>query len=414
MRNPLGDLNVGVVLAAVGIVLFLVTLSIAWSSWNRWTGIASITTARARLLDGNDAVVKTRSTQAARELPKEAAAVLLDIDLTSPADFTRLEALERTAASRDVPLVRTAEALSLAIRGKEPEKVGGSDGTLIAALVDLNKGSPPHAITLDKESPPHHSVMVIVYAKQLQAALLSGDRALIKDASGVLALLMPAHPEGSALAFINAILDPAMTTELVSQAASRTPDALRQRVARLMAPIVQERSSDLMAISLGIPSHTPADQLLTAQVAAAVAQDGPIDRIALVRRCLDGGRYDLAKSLLPKMPPERQAELRNIIMNQEGNLAELIKAGATDPALKPRLSTLRCRPGFVAFHISNDLGMIPKTGIEASINAQVVLKTAIQQNGSLFTIIVPPAQVGQATLEVRVGDTVLATKQVSL
>ncbi|MBA2480900.1 MAG: hypothetical protein H0V44_09570 [Planctomycetes bacterium] len=417
MKNPFADLNlnVGIVLAVTGAVICVITAALAWSSWNRWSGISAITTARIRMLDSHDAVVKTRSAHAARLLPKEAVAVLLDTDLSSESDHKRLESLEHHVSGSERELVQTSQALMLALRGKEPtHHVSGSDGVLIAALVHLNKSGRPYAIALEKNAPPHHAVMAYVYAKQLRAAIETGDRDLIRGAACALAMLLPAHADGNALRYITTILDPGSNLIALNRAAASVPIPQLKLLSNAMALIVPERASQLTAIGLGVPSDTPAAQLLPAQVAAAIAQDGDVDRVALVRRCLDAGRYDLAKNLLPKMPPDRQTELRNIIMNQEGNLPELLKAGATDPALMPRMSNLRTRIGFVGFHISNDLGMVPKTGIQVRFNGSDIEPSAVRQNGSLFSVTIESKHSAQATLEVLVGKDVLATKQVSL
>jgi hypothetical protein len=417
VKNPFTDLNlnVGVVLAIAGCVLCVITFGIAWTSWSRWAGIAAINAANVRLLQGNDATIKSRTNKAARELPDHAAAILLDTDLMNEGDCLRLEALERKISSADAVLVQTAEALSAALRGKQPaQRIGGSDGTLIAAIADLAKGGRPHPLVLDKDAPPHHTVMAHAYVKQLHAALAVGDRDLIKDAACTLALLLPAHPDGGALRFITAILDPGAPIPKVNQAAAQVQEAQRKRVANLMAGIVPERASVLTAIGLGVPSETPAAQLLSAQVAAAISQDGDVDRVGLVRRCLDAGRYDLAKQLLPKMPQARQAELKNIIMNQEGNLPELTKAGASDPGLRPRVSQLCTRTGFVGFHISNDVGMVPKTAISVAFNGNNIPRSAICQNGSMFSVQIETGMSGLGTLEIRAGTEVLMTKQVTL
>ncbi len=414
MIDRIGTRNLGFAQLLLAAILLIIGITLAMSSWNRWTGISDIGTARSRLMEGNAEAAKSRASSAARALPNEPAAVLLDIDIAKDPDYARLETLERKTKGEQQQLVRTAEALSLIARKHEgaPE-IAGADGVLLKALTELIKGSPPASIVLPKDSAPHYSVLVMTYVAQLQAALRVQDPVLVREAAGVLALLMPSHPEGRALEFVAGALDPACDLPRLQGLAQQVTDKKKlQAIAHSLAGMARERAAQLDAVVLGInPSSSP-EKLLELQVQAAAAQDSGVDIAGLARRCFDAGRMDLAKLLLPKMPPTALGPMRSAILNQEGDVAELAKAGMTDATLAPRASKARCRKGLIAFQLSNDLGMVPKSAIIVKLNGVDVAADKITRNASLIAI--DTALTGSVSIEVRAGNRIVYSDALTL
>jgi hypothetical protein len=104
--------------------------------------------------------------------------------------------------------------------------------------------------------------------------------------------------------------------------------------------------------------------------------------------------------------------LSNAVINQEGDLAALMKAGAVNPLLMPRVSPPACRPGHIAFHVSNDLGMVPKTPLVVRINGVDVAPAKITRTGSLYHVETNAS--GSNDLELRVGNQSLFAGKVTL
>jgi hypothetical protein len=401
---------IGIILLAVGALFLLISAFSCWSAWNRWSAVSHVRAARARMVDAYDDSVRRHGAEAAAAQPNEPAAVLIDIDLTKEADYARLETLERRCAADQRGLVRVAEALSLVLRGKPAPDLPGGDGVLLKALAALMNGSKPSAIVLPREEPPHQSVMLATYLAQLRAAFSANDRALVRDAADALGLLVPNSPDGPAIALICGALDPNFDPKMLQTISTRvTDEKLRRAVLHDVAMVAPDRALLLDAIASGQAPGTTPGKILEATVRASLASDGA-DALPLARRCFDAGRPDLAKLLLPKLPADAQAAFRNLVLNQEGDVAELAKSG--NPALMPRVTTPRGRPGLIAFHLTNDLGMVPKTELKVRIDGEAVSPDKITHTGTLYSIETPSS--GAVQLEVHVGPTVFFNGKVTL
>jgi hypothetical protein len=383
-------------------VAFIVALLVGWSAYSRWEGISHINSARSRLVDANDESVKRNTSAAAAALPSYPAAVLLDIDPTKDADYERLERLERKCPANDRPLVRTAQAMSLVMRGKPAPDIDGADGVLLKTLAALGHGAKPTAIVLPKESAPHHALLVLAYAAQLRAAFAANDRALVRDAAGMLAPLLPASTEGFRLSLICGALDPDCEAPMLDRIAQRIPkpDA-RVDVLRRLAALAPDRAAMLDGLALGVSPTLPQAEWLTAVINAAGSQPGIADPATLARLCFDAGRPDLAKPLIAKLPADIQPAFRSQILSQAGDVAELAKLA--EPALAPRITPPRFRPGQLSFHLSNDLGMVPKTDVLVKLNGTEVPAARLTRIGTLYSI--ETSLPGPAQLEVSAGGT---------
>jgi hypothetical protein len=404
---------IAIIQLAGSAVALLIALLIAYNGWNRWSGIGHINSARTRMAETYDESVRRHASAAAVQLPNEAAAVLLDVDLAKDADYARLEKLERKVDGRNRALVQTAEALSLVLRGKPAPDVAGSDGVLLKVLSGLAAGVRPSPIVLDKGDPPHQALAVLAYSGQLRAAFAANDRRSLAEASGALAALVPGTPQGALAAFVCGALDAEFDPPKLRAIADRVKDrAQLQDAAHRVAALAPDRAPLLDSIALGVSASTPPDKVLDAQVQAAVAASGTIDAVGLARRCFAAGRPDLAKLLIPKLPADAQAAFRNLVLNQEGDVGELAKLGAASPAIAPRLSTPRCPPGLIAFHVSNDLGLVPKSALTENLDGDEVPPAKITHTGTLFSIQTTAS--GPLLLEVAAKGAAIFTGKVTL
>jgi hypothetical protein len=401
----------GLVQLAIAGVLAIITALLVWGSVTRWVGISHIVDARARMRDSQDESAKRHAKLAAESLPNEPAAVLLDIDLTSEADFKRLQRLEGKCATNLKPLVQVAESLSLVLRGQPAGDAPGADGALLTLLADAMKSGRPSPLpSLPKDAPPHQAVLAMTLVAELRAALKAGDRARVRESAGALGLLLPAHPQGPMITFICAALDPDFDQRQFPSLVQRIKDKGQLvEVTRALGRIAPDRARLLDSISLGLSMDLPEGQVLKAQVDAAAA-GGAVDVQSLARRCFESGHPELAKPLLPKLPPEVQPSFRRAILNQEGDLLALAASG--DPVLVPRLAPARCRPGLVAFHLSNDLGLVPKSAVTVRLNGNDVPAGKVRHTGSLYSAETELS--GAVDLEVRVGDKAIFTGKVFL
>lgn len=404
-------MGLGAALLAGAAIILIVAILIGWGATTRWLGIADVHQARARLLHAPDQAARAAA-DAAQALPDEPAAVLLTIDLQKAEDYTRLEDLERRSDSRHGELIRTGMALSQVLRDQTPPQVGGADGALLAVLAALRSGSPPAPLPTTAGEAPRLSVLSATLAAQWRAAVAAGDAALARQAAGALAMLQPRHPSAPLLWFAAGALDPSSDRARLQTLAQKVPQAQLAPLARALSRLAPSRSSELDALALGLaPSLTPA-QMLEAQVRAAVG-GADVQVSPLARRCLEAGRPDLAKQLLPRLPASAQAPFQRFILLNEGDMAELAKAGEQTPELMPRITPPRIRPGSVAFHLSNAAGAVPKGELTIRLDGKAIEAARVMRLGSLI-VIDTQKQTGPTDFEVRAGERTLHASKVTL
>ena len=410
-RSRRGLIGVGMIAAGVGCALL--GGWIAWAGWVRWDGIDELKTAWSMQLKGEEATRRQNAHRAAAELPNSAAAVLMDSDFTSDDCDKRLDDLMARVDSRDKSVVATAQALAGAMKGVTPtQDVGPGDGEMLAILASLERGEPPRLLPTTLKGESHQSVQAVTFAMQFQAAMKAGDPAMIRQAAGMIALAMPAHPQAPLVAMIATMCDDKARNDQLDYAAGMVKDA-------------NESYGVLMNLVTMIPAR--ADQLTTLAYGGRLGSTGPsldaqvngshniaaADFFDLAERCIAANRFDLAKNLMAKLTPAQSAAINRAMNLQSGDLATLL--ATKSPELRPRITAVSAYHHGLAFQLSNDAGVIPTSTVTVMLGGEVVPKARVVQLGTLYSIApANPPKSGAQEVEIHAGDAILWHGSVNL
>jgi hypothetical protein len=127
-------------------------------------------------------------------------------------------------------------------------------------------------------------------------------------------------------------------------------------------------------------------------------------------QALELDAFDLANTVAARMQDDRRQIAGRELINREG---DLIKAmSMNQPVLRPRLGRVRSGDRWMAFHLSNDSGMLPRTTPMILVDGKPVENQRVQRFGSLFVISGLPK--GLLPVAITVNDKPLFSERVNL
>jgi hypothetical protein len=417
----LGPRLSGIILMAIGGVLLILTIFSVWGSVSRWEGADSIESYHLNRLSNNEDQAIKDAKRAAAVLDREAVTVIPSINLESDSDLKLLdELLSRRLPPAQRADIETVQAFSRTLRGQaSPQKVGGSDGILIAHLQTFGKEGAPSWPNLQKSEPPHASILLAALRRQFAAVWLAGDAKAIQKMAGALMLAEPLGQDANRLRFLLAAMTPKYEVPQLTPLAGLIAN-LDERIAfiRQLCLLAPERRAVLTAlipVEKKLPNERnllPSEAVASLETKVKFAVEHPKEEAftALIPRCVQEGRIDLAKSLITYLRTEIRPPFEIAIATAEGDLSTVLRLCPNQSDLVPRISPPVLAAGSLSFHLSTDSGFVARSPVTLIFGNRLMATEKVKRFGSLFALDVGDAKSG--TLEVRIGSRVIFAGQV--
>ncbi len=410
---PISDRMLGIVLMIVAAVLVVVALLIGYAAVERWSGVNATRSALRAQAQGNGSRARSEASRAAALLPDEPAALLPSIDLESPSAAAKLLNLRNRVSDRQRAIVDVALQLNHALTMQPIEDVAGANGQLIASVAASSKGQLASLPVAEHGDAPYRTVLECAYAKLLQVAWSARDAGRVRTAAGALQLLSPKHPQASELMFVITALDPDIGDKELNDSAQPLPPERRAILAKLLAELAPAHAAALADIAMGAtPGKADPKAALAATIDRAIKGAPTASALdALCFQALDQDQPELARKVVTKMEGAQRDRALGFINDFPGTLGDAFLAAAGEQALLPRPSRLRAGDGFVAFHLSNEHGLLPKLFPEITLNDQPVGAAQLRHWGSLIVVLTDLPR--PYTITVRVNDHVLFSQGIA-
>ncbi len=417
MKLPiaLDDRTLGVIQLAVGITCGLLAVSLTWSSITRWGGINDIKAAQRAIASKDQGAARSAAQSAALALPDHAAANLLDLDLAVGGHSERLRSLLTRVPKAQRGVVDTALQLNLALNAKPVETAGldQADGAFITAIAAMRATNRPAPLPSTGSSAPYRTVAACAYHDLLRTAWLARDAGQVRVAAGAMLLLDPVHPQRDELRLIVTALDPASKDEeLVRLGQLLKDEDRRARLANILQDLAPGRSSIMTAVALGADPRTiDQKKVLAARVDRVLAGGFSLNDLDLLfMQALELDAFDTANKVAARMQEARRVIAGQELVNREGDLAKAMSMN--QQVLRPRLGRVRAGDRWLAFHLSNDAGMLPRSTPLILVDGKPVESQRVQRFGSLFVVSGLPK--GLLPVAITVNDKPLFNDRVNL
>jgi len=417
MKLPiaLDDRTLGIIQLAIGITCVLLAVSLTWSSITRWGGINDIKAAQRAIAGKDQGAARTFAQSAAMALPDQAAANLLDLDLAIGGHSERLRSLLTRVPKAQRSVVDTALQLNLALNGK-PVAIDGldqADAAFIKSIAAMRADNRPAPLPSTAGSAPYRTVVACAYQELLRTAWLVRDAGQVRSAAGAMLLLDPAHPQRDELRLITAALDPdTKDGELIRLGQLLKDENRRTRLANILQDLAPGRSNIMTAVALGADPRTiDQKQVLAARIERVLAGGFSLNDLDLLfLQSLDLGAFDSANKVAARMQDPRRLIAGRELINREGDLAKAMSMNQL--VLSPRMGRVRAGDRWMAFHLSNDSGMLPRSTPQILVDGKPVEGQRVQRFGSLFVISGLPK--GLLPVSITVNDKPLFNDRVNL
>jgi hypothetical protein len=382
------DLMWSLILFSLAGLLTVIAVFVALNSWSRWSAHLAVNRVVKARFSTDPGVLRDALAEARLDAPGVAATELLAADLSKQSDLDRLRALLPRIEPKERPAVLTALALGQVLTGAKSEidpSVGAGDAALIAAVAGRTGVLPAASAT----APPYLTTLAFCLPRILADAWARGDAAQVRACAGALVVAFPAHPEREALVAIAAGLNPALPDDKVQYLYRDMKDAAnKQRAVTGLAALAPGRVR--MLTPHAAPGSPLAKRLsgpdadLEQEVTNAASLPGNDGRMALITRCAERGRGDLAAKVLDMLTDQLKTAMLPTVWVATGNLGEL---SGTAPDQAAGLSTPAVAGGVVTVHLGNRAKVVPGGVPTVTVDAKPVKVTRI---GSLLRIPAPP------------------------
>ena len=361
------------VLLTLGLFMTLAAGLIAWGGINRWLAVGHLDTAGAMALAGDLSGARRAGREAMALIPGEAVAVLAAADLNLAENAAGLLQAARNATPAERAALAAAAGVAL---GKPAEGIDTEPADL--ALLQAIAAKSPAAVKLDPDHPPHQVVLTAWTASRLSAAWAQSKRSDIYEAASGLLTLAPRHPQAAELRLLIAALGPIEPNQakLIAIAAEITDASRRATLGKQLLALAPERSSLTMLIPGAVDPAAGESAALAAAIANAKRTPATISE-ALVIRCLQAGKFDLADALIAAADGKHQTDLAKLpgLLNGE--------AFTTDAT---RISTPLSSNQTLSFHLTNLTGALPTKSITVKIGDTEVPNEQIRRLGTLIAV----------------------------
>ena len=379
----------GLVQFAIAAFLAVVSLWLIHGTWTHWSGGWHLQAAATAGRAGNPVGQAREAHAAAQLLPDEAVAIMPSIDLQTPEGRDRLLALHARCPSAQQTLVELAICLSDTLRGQPPGAVPAddpADATLLTELARLRSGAAGAPLaSLHDLGAPHQSVLEAWAVAEWRCAFAAQDWPRASRAAGLVATLMPEHPDAPLLRLAALVLAPDLDGDRLLHGVVAGVDRARLLpFAEHLARIAPGRAPAIMTAVLSLTPAMSTAQRLSAEV-AAVGDQG-LSAAWVQQDCLTNGQVELAQSLIERMPEADRGLVQTELRNRVGDLAELCVYAAAEPACRPRISLPVVDGALISFQLSNDYGMLPQANLVITLDGAAVAPSAILRLGPVIGI----------------------------
>jgi hypothetical protein len=227
-----GARNVGIALLVVAALFFIAAAMISWEAIQRGMGILALERAQAAALGGDRRGTVEDGRAAAGWLPREPAANLIALDLTTTAAGSELERLLIRLPPKNRPTAAAMLALHRMHHGGTVDQVlAAGDDAIVNHLRKLAPGGIPGKLSLPDSEPPQAPLLAYAAQRRFAAAWASGDVNAIRMTAGELRLLMPQHREITGVTFVLSTLTPSVEDAEIRTLGNRLPTgALRELI----------------------------------------------------------------------------------------------------------------------------------------------------------------------------------------
>jgi hypothetical protein len=216
-------------------------------------GIFALERAQAAALGGDRRGTIEDGRAAADWLPREPAANLIALDLTTPAAGADLERLVQRLPPKNRPSVAAILALHrLHHGGTFDHELAAGDQAIVTYLRKMNAAEVPGKLTLPDSDPPQAPLLAYAAQRRFAAAWASGDVDSIRQTAGELRLLMPQHRDHAGVAFVLAALTPSVDDAEVRSLASHLPSGVLRELILLKTMILAPGRAELLKTLLPV------------------------------------------------------------------------------------------------------------------------------------------------------------------
>lgn len=245
-----GARNVGIALLVVAALFFIAAAMIGWEAIQRGMGIMALDRAQAAALGGDRRGTIEDGRAAAAWLPREPAANLIALDLSSANAGAELERLLQRLPPRNRPTAAAMLALHRLHHGGTVDQVlAAGDDALVNHLRKLANGGVPGKLTLPDSEPPQAPLLAYAAQRRFAAAWASGEVEAIRLTAGELRLLMPQHRDISGVTFVLSVLTPSVEDAEIRTLGNRLPSGvLRELILLKCMTMAPERTEVLKAL----------------------------------------------------------------------------------------------------------------------------------------------------------------------
>lgn len=423
LNDALTRLIAGIVMLIVGLILIYIGGNWLWDGWQRWGAVNALNDGRRNVFLGRERIAQENLARASRYRSHPTTAVA-NIDPLNAEAGGQLSQLARSVRSHG-GLIRLTQDYVKVVQNETVTLNGsGSNIDALRLIGDYRNhlgGSVPAMPSQRANDPVDPGLWRLLLEHRLQAAWRSADHSALHEAGGQLALLYPKHPAAPFARLLHAATASPLVEGLASNLSSKAAKenaVLTAAVLRAASLIQPDNSSVLQGL---IPSsqRTGVELISTMIAAKAPAEDLVREAVKIkndnilrtvTSYCLEIDRLDLIRQLGRHGSEEFQRMAAIIIAQRELDFQTLSDLDIDYQGISPQAMLLHNYDGWLSFHLGDPFGRVPSAPITISLDGQIIPDDQVQRLGSLHRV--PLTRFGRMGLELRIGDTVLFTREV--